>query len=264
MKEGGYSADEPELYASFRHFYDPIAEEQRRPAYLTDHIEELNSYFQVFAGGMTINFVNPKVDARDWAINGTNHEGLGENEYSWNQGVKYIQKAFSSQNPVEKSKLFAQGWRALGETMHLLADMTVPAHVRNDSHPALATPFVNPASTQPLVGIGDPNTGFLKGDPYEIFAQQGMISNAGKVALETELRDYLADPLGNTPEKLFDRRRSDCGHAFHRADQQRRPSIPLGRTVHAPGGGQLRSGGCGRLFYWRGHPFEQHAAVAPG
>ncbi|MFH1565389.1 MAG: hypothetical protein ABIC82_06175, partial [bacterium] len=33
-----------------------------------------------------------------------------------------------------KNRNFAYGWRAIGETLHLLADMGSPAHVRNDNH----------------------------------------------------------------------------------------------------------------------------------
>ncbi|MEI6157655.1 MAG: PKD domain-containing protein, partial [Atribacterota bacterium] len=47
----------------------------------------------------------------------------------------FMSAAFSATNQQEKEKLFVAAWRSLGETMHLLADMTVPAHVRNDSHP---------------------------------------------------------------------------------------------------------------------------------
>jgi len=207
VKEGGYSADEPELYASFRHFYDPRSKELAppRPAYLTDHLDQLGSYFRAIgfamrARGNPIAAAvldelgrNPEVDARDWAINGTAHEGWGENEYSWNRGVNYIQKAFSSTDAIEKDKLFAQGWRALGETMHLLADMTTPAHVRNDSHPAVNTM---------LFGTPDSMSGMLKGDAYETYAQEGMIRRMGQGAIEAEMR--VAVQAGDTPDKLFD------------------------------------------------------------
>lgn len=212
--EGGYSADEPELYASFRHFYDPRAGEIGRPAYLTDHIDELGNYL-ILAGLVTGDpliasagvVINPEVDARDWAINGTAHQGFGRNEYSWNGGVKYIQEAFSTTDAVEKDKLFAQGWRALGETMHLLADMTTPAHVRNDSHPAL---------TIPLVGTGDPNKGFLKADPYEAFAQEGMVKIVGRGAIEPEMKQYIDQ--GSDALDLLDRVAMFTNTSFFSAD----------------------------------------------
>ena len=36
----------------------------------------------------------------------------------------------------QRSLQLSRAYRALGESMHMLADMTQPAHVRNDSHPA--------------------------------------------------------------------------------------------------------------------------------
>ena len=188
--EGGYSADEPELYASFRHFYNPRAAEMGVPAYLTDHLDQLVRYSELVAlrlGGSGI-VKNPEVDARDWAINGTAHEGWGENAYSWTEGIDYLDQAFDSEDAVEKSKLFAQAWRSLGETMHLLGDMTCPPHVRNDSHPAYAidSPILQPALHKP-----DPNKGFLKGDPYETYATQKLIEETAKAGLSSEAREYI-------------------------------------------------------------------------
>ncbi len=213
--EGGYSADEPELYASFRHFYDPRAADNKQPAYLTDHLDQVGGYFRAI-GSLTGNPItealineigrNPEVNAKDWAIDGTAREGWGENEYSWKRGVQYVEKAFASTDAVEKSKLFAQGWRALGETMHLLADMTTPAHVRNDSHPAIGTGVVTRASqpyssdpNAPLWNTG-PNVGMLKGDPYEFWVQAEMVQAVGNVAIDQE-STYLTG--AQTTQELF-------------------------------------------------------------
>jgi hypothetical protein len=213
VKEGGYSADEPELYASFRHFYDPRYKEVGAQPYLTDHIDQLGSYLRFIATvsaarGDVITAAmlaeigrNPEVDARDWAINGSAHSGWGENEYCWNKGVQYIQQAFVSTDPVKKSKLFAQAWRALGETMHLLADMTMPSHVRNDSHPAFNIDLVDLV----LAGMRnpDPNVGLLKGDPYETWVQESMVRRVGKANIDPEMRQYLDQ--SRDPLDLFDR-----------------------------------------------------------
>lgn len=51
ITEGGYSADEPEVPAAYRHFYDPIANDGK--TYLTD----LNKALALF---------NPQIDAINW------------------------------------------------------------------------------------------------------------------------------------------------------------------------------------------------------
>jgi hypothetical protein len=205
--EGGYSADEPELPASFRHFYNPRAEEMGVPAYLTDHLELLNKYLKTVGSAEVPAAValavagrreeakmlleagqNPEVDARDWAINGTANKGWRENEYSWTEGIDYLDLAFDSTDPVEKSRLFARAWRSLGETMHLMADMSCPPHVRNDSHPAYPIDW---DILPPELRNANPNEGFLKGDPYETWASQRLIQEAATAGLSAEARQYL-------------------------------------------------------------------------
>ena len=67
-------------------------------------------------------------------------------------------------NLPEKDKLSAAAWRSLGETMHLIADMSVPSHVRNDSHPELEwTQFI---------------TDKYRADSYEEFVDQQVVENA--------------------------------------------------------------------------------------
>lgn len=142
--EGGYTADEPEAYMSLRHFYDPLAI-NHGATYLTDHVDEL-------MGHITMGY-NPKTDAHWW--------GALHSPYSLDKGREFMASAFSSSNSQEKERLFAAAWRSLGETMHLLADMTVPAHVRNDSHP----------------GILAWATDKWRADPYEKYVTQDVVEN---------------------------------------------------------------------------------------
>ena len=144
--EGGYTADEPERYMSLRHFYDPLGVNQGAN-YLTDHVNEFMT--SIVMG------TNPKIDAKWW--------GALYSPYSIDEGKEFMILAFSSANLPEKEKLFAAAWRSLGETMHLLADMTVPAHVRNDSHPGVEwTQYI---------------TDKYRADPYEEFVDQKVVEN---------------------------------------------------------------------------------------
>ena len=144
--ECGYTADEPERYMSLRHFYDPLGVNQGAN-YLTDHVNE-------FMASIVMG-TNPKIDAKWW--------GALYSPYSIDEGKEFMTLAFSSANLPEKEKLFAAAWRSLGETMHLLADMTVPAHVRNDSHPGVEwTQYI---------------TDKYRADPYEEFVDQKVVEN---------------------------------------------------------------------------------------
>jgi hypothetical protein len=111
---GGFSADEPEFPMSLVHFYDPV----RMPHYLTDTINDLP------AGVGTWN--NPNTDAYQWAFEST------DNVFSFANGETYFQSALASRDSSDIN--YGKAWRSVGETMHLISDMTVPAHVRNDAH----------------------------------------------------------------------------------------------------------------------------------
>jgi len=140
VEHGGYSADEPHLWACFKHFYDPLAVSGRHE--LTDH----SALFR---------FRYSAISAKDWAFDHYN------NPFSWYRALEYYKKAMEIgdddkikvvpgsglghdnrdpdipvSSPAEaRSVYLAKAFRALGESMHMLADMTQPAHVRNDSHP---------------------------------------------------------------------------------------------------------------------------------
>ncbi len=218
IEEGGYTADEPELYASFRHFYDPLAlnAEQDGPAaerlvdavlpvlanpgagvpYLTDDLNDLNLVYVAIVGST----VNPRIHAKEWAIDGPENNGWGENPYCWKKGIEYVEKAFAATGS-EKQRLWAKAWRSLGETMHLLADMTSVPHVRNDSHPSAST-YLRASSN---------DVGRLRSDPYETLAQEALVVSSASGAPP-------AVPLGGTPEELFDAVAGFTNASFFSAD----------------------------------------------
>ncbi|PKN43139.1 MAG: hypothetical protein CVU60_01920 [Deltaproteobacteria bacterium HGW-Deltaproteobacteria-18] len=171
---GGDWADEPHLYASVRHFYDPLG--LVKP-YLTD---------QFWAHGVL--YEAPGIDAKTW---GLEHP---DNPFSFRQGLTYYKLAMEVDETVplppmlapdhfklnlnlapadhaEQRRVYlAMAYRALGEAMHMMGDMTQPAHVRNDSHPldepietrifsehvraAAADPFLDPRLQPILASAG--------------------------------------------------------------------------------------------------------------
>jgi hypothetical protein len=110
---GGFSADEPEAPQALRHFYDP----EREPHYLTDFVNDMP----------WTSSLNPATSARDWAFGNTS------NLYSFPKARRYFMEAVAVPD-APGNVMYGKAWRAIGETMHLISDMTVPAHVRNDCH----------------------------------------------------------------------------------------------------------------------------------
>ncbi|MGI6253021.1 MAG: hypothetical protein ACOYJV_06265 [Aminivibrio sp.] len=133
-------ADEPHLYSSVRHFYDPLS--LSGVAYLTDQSEYHGLYD------------SPAVDARTW---GLTHP---DNPFNFTAALAAYKAALEVREDLplppaispphfktglnlhpkdheDQRKLhLSRAYRALGESMHMMGDMTQPAHVRNDSHPA--------------------------------------------------------------------------------------------------------------------------------
>lgn len=62
-----------------------------------------------------------------WAQNSSN-------EWSWQRAREYYFQALSGATKTEREKKYGDTFRALGQVMHLIADMAVPEHTRNDTH----------------------------------------------------------------------------------------------------------------------------------
>ncbi len=212
--EGGFTADEPEIFNSFRHFYDPSQADG--VYYLTDHLKELEYTLKVVVFAVTRNpwktfmaSVNPRVDARAWAIEGPQNNGTRPNEYNWNRGLEYMAQAFASKDK-DKDKLFVKAWRSLGETMHLMSDMNCPPHVRNDSHPGRAV--------GQFIGLGnhDANLGVMKNDPYELLAITKVVEAAAKNPLIPNAK-AVVDGSKDTMT-IFDKVATYTNHRFFTAE----------------------------------------------
>ena len=55
--------------------------------------------------------------------------------YSWDDVRGYFLKALTSQTKSDRDENFAETFRGLGQLMHLVQDLSVPAHTRDDIHP---------------------------------------------------------------------------------------------------------------------------------
>jgi hypothetical protein len=142
--DGGYSADEPESPAALRHFYDPVSK-----GHLTD-TDWIAGFLRLTLGTQA---VNPEISAVEWAMN--EDEGAGKmdvffsQDYSYPDAKEYFKQALADKSRDNPS--YGNAWRAVGETMHLVADMGLAPHVRNDGHGLGDTDPVEGATTAAII-----------------------------------------------------------------------------------------------------------------
>ncbi|MCK5821267.1 MAG: hypothetical protein KAH17_05260 [Bacteroidales bacterium] len=172
--EGGFSADEPQLQASLRHFYDPTEDPDER--YLKDHLGRIMS-----AESPTF---NPRIDHIAWATTEAEHL------YNWSIGKAKLKKALETNNAKDRKKHMAYAWRSLGETLHMIADMGCPAHVRDDAHPGLFDKYATSLKE------------FGNSDPYENICEQLTDHMIGwsEGSVDTDLKDRFL--IANTVQEI--------------------------------------------------------------
>ena len=110
FREGGRKEDEPAYSRSFNHFHDPL-----QPWYIA---------------GFDKTFKSSLIWAQDQGMIGSLFGG----DWSWKKARGSFYKGLTSITKTEKEKNLADTFRALGQIMHLVQDVSVPAHVRNDTH----------------------------------------------------------------------------------------------------------------------------------
>jgi len=70
-----------------------------------------------------------------WAQYGSWQEPYPQGDWSWKKTRDHFYLALTANNDADKQAGFAATFRGLGHQIHLIQDMSVPAHVRNDAHP---------------------------------------------------------------------------------------------------------------------------------
>jgi len=175
IKHGGFAADEPEMPAGVRHFYDPLGIDGGKK-WLTDISGRLETLIRDNITG------DPQIDAKEWAFS------YAENQHNWAIGKAAFKKALEEDDPALREKYMAKAWRCLGEVLHLVADMGLPPHVRNDTHPSSGSGAVD-------YMFGDPG-------PCESLFKTDYISDYKSNKAEVALKDAFA--AATTAEAIFD------------------------------------------------------------
>lgn len=71
-------------------------------------------------------------------INNRDGDIIGKNEWDWDSAKEYLYIYLTGKNfkedldDLSRQQSLANSMRSLGQVLHLLQDMAVPAHVRND------------------------------------------------------------------------------------------------------------------------------------
>lgn len=117
LSDGGEYEDKPPwtlpYLRSKNHFHNPINE-------------------QGFSGIWDTGVLSG-MSATQWALLPQNTQSPG-GHYSWYDVRNYYLKALTLSTKTERDTNFANTFRGLGQLMHLVEDMSVPEHTRNDGH----------------------------------------------------------------------------------------------------------------------------------
>lgn len=116
LSDGGEYEDKPSgcmpFWRSHHHFHNPVD----------------NSGFS----GIWDTHILSGVSARDWAMYPVETQSCGY--YSWNDKRLSYFWALAADSRDMRERYFAETFRGLGQLVHLVQDMSVPEHVRNDGH----------------------------------------------------------------------------------------------------------------------------------
>ncbi len=140
LKEGSTEEDIPNCRAA-SHFLNPLKDWD--VAGVSDTTETITSAFVInpicFASaGFSSRFSRHKYSDVTWATGYTSPPSptsqpiVTDNGMDWNAARSYYYLALTATNGNAREEYFAQTFQTLGQVLHLLQDMAVPAHVRND------------------------------------------------------------------------------------------------------------------------------------
>ena len=117
LRDGGRYEDIPAWYLiylrSVNHFHNPITD-------------------RGFSGWFFGKLLSGE-SSRDWFQKSLGTQSPG-GHYSWHDVRDYFYKGLTLPNKPEREKYFGETFRGLGQLMHLVQDLSVPAHTRDDPH----------------------------------------------------------------------------------------------------------------------------------
>ncbi|MBI5674219.1 MAG: hypothetical protein HZC48_00125 [Nitrospirae bacterium] len=199
FSDGGHYEDKPPWYVpylrSVNHFHDPLATS------LSD--AGFNGIWDTgFLSGLSA------VEWSQWPLGAQTMQVLGSGNYSWYDVRDYYYKVLTSVNNLDRENKFAETFRGLGQLMHLVEDMSVPEHARNDGHYKYAyeeyvrdnAGLVDSAATMPIffdkTALGQPSV-FVTAAPIPIANLFDTNQYSGPYPNPNVTMNLAIDPNGN-------------------------------------------------------------------
>jgi hypothetical protein len=139
VEEGGRREDEPEglwLYITNKarnnnHFHNPLEPLLEHAGLnlklwipIPQRWPKPPSFFHLEGQSSVVWAQNPNQDP---------HQELGGN-WSWHDARDYFYKGLTLEEKTQREEALGKAFRALGQLMHLVQDLSVPAHTRNEVH----------------------------------------------------------------------------------------------------------------------------------
>lgn len=111
-------------------WFEEAGAQEDKPAIRTVH-----HFLDPISNGAIVGFFDPTAV---WAQKEAGKQYPG-GSYSWRDAREYFFSALTSNTGDVREAYLAESFRALGQVMHLVADMSVPEHTRDNSHITIST-----------------------------------------------------------------------------------------------------------------------------
>ena len=198
LKQGTADEDYPPRW--LHHFYNPLTKKGWTGKRLGKLSAEEAFYELKKYGLMAYEPVSSLIWAQDHLRQAQESE-----IWTWNRAIAYY-----GQEKYEKA------FKALGHILHLLQDLTVPEHVRDDAHPDIG-----------ILGEIEFFKKFTDGSPYEEWAKNYTLSNYGYLNLAKDLFSKGEKPYSvNSLEDAFHNLASFVNQNFFSPDTIFDPEFP--------------------------------------
>jgi hypothetical protein len=176
LKDGSELEDTPMCRAS-NHFHDPTKSWDQ--SYMSDDTDFIGSKIRAYCELTGWTYANRKSNVT-WATGFLTPPPDGQKAsfstdpdfapINWDKAREYYYNALTSLSKTDKETKFALTFKALGHVMHLLEDVSVPAHVRNDFTSHLTFNGIN--SWVPTKWVIQPFEHYVKINPNLVTSAQ--------------------------------------------------------------------------------------------
>lgn len=175
LKEGSKLEDSPTCRAS-NHFHNPLKPWDQ--SYMTDDPWYINTWCGLT--GYSTRYSNITWGT-GYLSRGGSKISISGQKWNWDDARAYYYQALTSTSGTDRETYFAKSFQALGQVLHLLEDMAVPAHTRNDFRSHLN--YQGISLSWPTSWFGNNFEHYVKNNP-------GIVSGTSAIPSFTLLTDF--------------------------------------------------------------------------